>query len=99
MPTAERVHEAIFAVFDDLNEDRAPDQQLPKSSQTLLFDKEGKLDSLAFVTFVISLEGEIQQRFGKTVTLANEQAMKRVESPFRSVQTLGDYIVELLDSD
>lgn len=85
----------IFSVIDDLNEDLPADQQLGRSSATVLFGNEGKLDSLGLVSLIVSLEQNVNDRLTKPVTLASEQAMARTDSPFRSVAALTDYIVEL----
>lgn len=63
---------------------------------TRLFGREAALDSLALVSFIVLVEERIETATSQSVRLVTEQAMSRSSSPFRSVGTLADYIVELL---
>ena len=88
----------MFAVIDEINETLPPDRQLEKSVETHLFDKQGKLDSIELVNFIVSLEQGIADEFGQAITLADEKAFSRETSPFRSVDSLADYVMERLQS-
>jgi acyl carrier protein len=94
----EGVLQVIFAVIDEINETLPPDRQLERSVETHLFDKQGKLDSIELVNFIVSLEQGIADEFGQAVTLADEKAFARETSPFRSVDSLADYVMERLKS-
>jgi acyl carrier protein len=61
-------------------------------SETALFGKGGCLDSLGLVSFIVAVETEIEDRFGETLTLADERAMSQRHSPFRTVLSLAEYI-------
>ncbi len=90
------VLEIIFATIDEMNETTSADDKLEKSPETHLFGRQGRLDSLGLVNFVVSLEQNIAEEFGVAVTLADEKALSRETSPFLTVDTLSDYIVEQL---
>lgn len=62
---------------------------------TALFGVDG-LSSLDLVSFIILAEEKVDDETGVKLTLASEQAMSRRSSPFRTLQTLADYIVECL---
>ncbi|MBL8136740.1 MAG: hypothetical protein JNL48_08975 [Acidobacteria bacterium] len=66
----------------------APDTRLVGASAVL--------DSLGLVTLVVDLEQRVQDELGYGLTLANERAMSRTNSPFLSVGTLTDYIHGLI---
>jgi acyl carrier protein len=53
------------------------------------------LDSIGLVTLIADLEEDIRVATGKTVTLADEKAMSRLTSPFRRVDLLAEYVVEV----
>jgi acyl carrier protein len=53
--------------------------------------------SMALVSFVADVESTLQDEHDLTVTLVSEQSLSRKRSPFRTVETLADYIVELID--
>ena len=94
----EGVLQVMFAVIDEINDTLPPGRQLQKSVDTHLFDKQGKLDSIELVNFIVSLEQGIADEFGQAITLADEKAFSRETSPFRSVDSLADYVMERLQS-
>ena len=87
----------IFATMDEINETLPAERQLAKASETHLLGKEGKLDSLGLVNFIIVLEQHIAEELKVAITLADEKALSRTKSPFRTVANLTDYILELLE--
>ncbi len=82
--TADELGEDEIGVADKLSED------------TLLFGKEGALDSMGLVTLIVAVEQAIEDRFEQTATLADEKAMSQANSPYRSVGSLADYAVSQL---
>ena len=64
---------------------------------TMLYGSSSALDSLGLVYIVSDLEDKIYQNFGKSIVLADERAMSQKTSPFRSVETLANYIQNLLE--
>ena len=64
--------------------------------QTRLFGETAALDSIGLVTLIADLEEDIRIATGKTVTLADEKAMSRLTSPFRRVDLLAEYVVEIV---
>ena len=64
---------------------------------TVVFGKGALLDSLGLVTMVMELEQRLEEEHGVTVVLADERAMSRRSSPFRSLGTLLDHIRDQLD--
>ena len=67
------------------------------NANTPLIGKGSPLDSLALVSLLLDLEQELDDRVGVGVTLTSEQAFSRSQSPIRSVQTLADYLLELIE--
>jgi len=68
------------------------------TEQTRLFGDRADLDSMGLVTLIADLEYDLQQNLGRTVSLVDEKAMSRLTSPFRRVDYLTDYLVELLNT-
>lgn len=64
---------------------------LEKGEDTSLL---GNLDSLGLVSFLLDVELGIAER-GLELTIMDERAMSRYHSPFRTLGTLADYILEL----
>jgi acyl carrier protein len=85
----------IEALVENNAEIKSPLLQAP-TSDTVLFWKGGVLDSLELVKLISDLEENVFQKFGKQITLADEKAMSLRVSPFRTVNTLVEYINRLL---
>ncbi len=83
--TARELGEDEIGVADELNED------------TVLFGKDGALDSMGLVTLIIAVEQAIEDRFEASAGLADEKAMSQSKSPYRSVASLADYAVTQIE--
>lgn len=93
----QKVEKIIVALLEELSQEL--DNEISKPTlQTRLFGGEGALDSLALVSFVTDVEDAIDEAFDKEIVLADEKAMSQKTSPFRSVESLRDYIVKLLNA-
>lgn len=61
-----------------------------------IFGPGAPLDSLGLVNLLADLEYRLAERFGRDVVLASERAMSRGRSPFRDLDSLTEYALELL---
>lgn len=61
-----------------------------------LFGHDGVLDSLNLVSFIVAVEQEVAERFGVSVTLADEKALSQSRSPFRSIDALAAHVAARL---
>ena len=93
----DRVLDAIYAAVDDLNKSLGRGQKIEKDPQAVLASETGKLDSLGIVTLIIGVEEAIEDEFGYTISLVGEHAMSREKSPFRTINTLMQYITEVIE--
>jgi acyl carrier protein len=91
------VEKIIIAMLKELNEELENESLQNPSLETRLFGGRGVLDSLALVSFITDVEDAIDEAFDKQIVLADEKAMSQKTSPFRSVETLRDYVVKLLN--
>jgi acyl carrier protein len=89
--------QAIYRACAIINDDLDTDRQLVFSPDTVLFGSNSVLDSLKLVGLIISIEREIEDACGISLVLTDERAMSQKNSPFRTVQTLSEYIAGLLD--
>jgi acyl carrier protein len=83
---------AIYCAVDWINGELPPDRQLIKAPETKLLGSQSVLDSMHLVSLILAIEREVEDTFGVTVTLADERALSMKASPFRSIQSLADYI-------
>ncbi len=93
----EKVIQIIFDVVDEVNEELPEESRLEKSPDTVLFGESGKLDSLGLVNLVVAVEENLEDEFGKAISLTDEKAMSQKRSPFKTVKTLAEYITTLLE--
>jgi D-alanine--poly(phosphoribitol) ligase subunit 2 len=67
-------------------------QASPSSS---LIGTEAVVTSMGLVSFITDVESALSQEFRLDVTLVSEQALSRKNSPFRNIDVMADYILEL----
>jgi acyl carrier protein len=96
MAGKENILEVIYKAVDKINETQPHDEKLEKSVDTILFGGGSKLDSLAFINFIVEVEQRISEKFDSVISLANDTAIAQTNSPFRSLGSLADYINSLL---
>ncbi len=99
MTHRDRVKKVIFSAIDMVNEQMSGDKRIEKDSGVVLFGKGGRLDSLGIINLIIAAEQKIEEEFGLTLTLANEEAMSLDRSPFKTVESMTDYILRRLSED
>lgn len=89
------IEEIIYPVLDELKEDEELDFI---NSPDLVLYGEGDtvLDSLSLVDFLVSIQDKVSEVTGKDIVLATPKALSNSNSPFKSVNTLAEYINELL---
>lgn len=68
---------------------------LPLGAETPLVGPCAVVTSLVFVQFVADVEAVLSEEFGREVILVSEEALSRRHSPFRTLGTLVDYVLEL----
>jgi len=96
MTTPENVLGAVYRAVDWINGELPPDRQLTKAPETRLLGSRSVLDSLHLVSLLITIEREVEDIFGVSLTLANERALSMKESPFRTIESLASYIGVLM---
>ena len=96
MKNRKTIENLIINAVKEINEQLPQEQQLAKSTKTVLFGKDGKLDSLGLVSLLVTIEQNIEDEFDVSITIADERAMSQKHSPFRTIGTLADYIDMLL---
>ena len=92
MNDPENIVAAIYRAVDWINGELPPDRQLIKAQETRLLGSQSVLDSMHLVSLIVTIEREVEDAFGVALTLADERALSMKASPFRSIQSLADYI-------
>ena len=97
MLTSEDVQAIIYAAIAALNAERDPADQISSTPETALFGVDAVLDSLSFVSLVTDVEMSLNVDHGLDISLADDRAMSRPQSPYDTVATLRDYVMELIE--
>ena len=82
----------IFESLDEVNLQLPPDRRVPKALETPLFGKDGWLDSLGMVNFIVVLEQKILNELKMSINITDDHFMAQQESPLRSVRMLEEYL-------
>jgi acyl carrier protein len=66
--------------------------------ETRLIGREAVLDSMGLVNLIVEVEQRLEEEYDLAVVLADERAMSQKNSPFRTVQSLADYICQSVEA-
>ena len=97
MTREKAIEQLIFSSVEDVNKEFPKEKRLRKATDTVLFGGSCDLDSLGLVTLLAAIEQRIEDELGISITLADERAMSQKYSPFRTIGTLKDYILMLIN--
>jgi hypothetical protein len=86
------LEELILPALEELPQARS----MGRSADAPLFGAGSPLDSIGLVTLLVDVEGRIEEKLGLSVTIADEKAMSRSASPFRTLGSLAQYVGELI---
>ena len=93
----EKVTNLIIASLKDMKDDVQTLELGDLTVKTHLYGRTGILDSLALVRLLADIEGRISEEIGQEITIADDRAVSMRISPFRTVESLADYIERLLN--
>ena len=86
--------EATKIVIDAVKE-YIDDESVEIKESSVLLGNNAVVDSIGLVNLIVDIESALSEK-DIEITLTSEDAMSRRKSPFRSVETLSDYIIELI---
>ncbi len=95
MVTKNEILEIIFNCIEEINQQNGT--EISKDANTKLFGSESDLDSLGLVSLIVGIEEAINDKYNISISIADEKAMSQRNSPFRSIETLADYLLELIN--
>ncbi len=90
------VEEQILTILQEINESLPDNEQIAVSPDTVLFGNGALIDLLSLVSLIVDLETRLSMDFDQEIILTDDRAMTRKISPFENVQSLKDYILELV---
>lgn len=92
-----KIEEMIKQALTEINEELNSEELKSITKDTKLYGGNSALDSLGLVNLITDLEEMISDEFDIDIVLADEKAMSQRTSPFRTVETLTDYIAMVVE--
>ncbi len=93
MTISERVTAVIYNAIDDINELLPEENHICKTENEMLIGENGKLDSLSYLNFVVSLENRFKDEFNTSTILTDFDQSQ--PNPFNRVDSLKTYLINL----
>jgi hypothetical protein len=87
--------EAVNIINENL-ENKLPVNQL---NECPLYNSENALDSISLVSLISIVEDLLESKLGISVILASDKSMSMKNSPFLTIGTLSNYIMNLINQD
>ena len=88
------INKVIFPSLDIIKKDE--NLIFENSKDLILFGDGAVFDSLTIVMFLMEVQDMINSEFNQNIEFSTDANMFGLNSPFKSVKTLSDYIYELL---
>ncbi len=91
--------EVVVACLGEVLAEGEQEGRVAVGPTTPLLGRESALDSLGLVTLIVDVEDRLRSAHGVSVSLADDRAMSQTRSPFRTVQTLAEYVSKVVSDD
>jgi acyl carrier protein len=99
MKTKEDILQIVQKVIEQLNENEERiGCEIPKEPETRLIGYNSQLDSLGLIILIVGIEQEIDTVFKIKITIADDKAMSEKHSPFKSIDSLTEYVLGLVNA-
>jgi hypothetical protein len=96
MQKQELVEMMLELLQEVIDENAEGDETIRASADLTLVGPEASVTSMTLVSFITDAELAIDERWDTELTLVSEKALSREKSPFRTIDALSDYVLELV---
>jgi acyl carrier protein len=83
------MEQLLLEAIKEINEDLNIDELNNVDKNTPIFEL---LDSVAVLDLILEIEGLLENKYGKYIQFADEKTMDAVHTPFKTFQTLLEYL-------
>lgn len=97
MERREKIEKIVINYVSEIGEEYENSELMSPKLNTELYGENGSIDSMSLVRLIGDLEESVNEEFNKEIVLADERALSQEQSPFRTVQSLVDYIELLIN--
>ena len=98
MPTSKEVEVLVIESVRLLAEDFDLVTLKQPSAESALYGNDGVLDSMGLVNLLADVEDAVSEQFGAAIALADEKAMSARNSPFLTIKTLAQAVLERIEA-
>ncbi|MBQ9688407.1 hypothetical protein IJV79_02085 [bacterium] len=95
----DQIKEILKEAIEELNTQLEDDEQVAFNDETRFIGSHAAIDSISFVTLVSIIEEIIEDKMDVSIQLVNEKAFSSKRSPFYSIETMVQYIEELIKEE
>ena len=92
-----RLEALILSKLKEFVDENSIDVEDEITIDSRLIGRQSFLDSIGLVTFIVEVEQFLAEDLDLEIELASDKAMSRSTSPFISVKTLSNFILEEID--
>jgi len=94
----DKVIQIVFDTIDELNETLKQPIDVSDGEETPLYGKDSSVDSITLVNLISNIESTLEDDLDLEIIIVDERAMSQSRSPFRTIGSLTDYIVLLVEA-
>lgn len=91
------IEDIIIKQINFYNETLDEPVDLSAGLESVLFGKDGHLDSVDFVSLILDIEQAIEDEVGVHIILSDAKALSQKNSPFRTIGTLVEYVKQNME--
>lgn len=95
----EAIYKIVMDQVNELNETMPDDQKFEVTKDTVLFGNNSNIDSLSLVSVIVDLESIFSSDYDLEISLTDDRAMTREISPFDNINSLVDFIDEIVQEN
>lgn len=95
----EKISKIVKEALEELNEQLEDNEQVEYAEDIKLIGSDAAFDSMSFVTLMTIIEELITDELDKDIKIVSDKAFSRTNSPFLSIKTLEDFLLELVGEE
>lgn len=93
---SETITKLIYKSLDDIAKISPEALLVERNEEGLIYGRDGPLDSLGLINFIVALEKNIRDEFHRTIDLTLEDFISVEASPFRSIRSTRVHVSSLI---
>jgi hypothetical protein len=92
VPSPEAIERLTLSVLERLNADLPAAERIPVEPGTILMGEGGLLDSLAIANFIVGMEDGLEEAFGRSVPLSDQDLADLFEEASVTAQGFAAFV-------